>query len=71
MPFGFKVCRDAQAEYKMEQAFKRLQQDWETRLLELERFTLTPGGLTQTQRPVLEAVSESCLDAPHIIIGET
>lgn len=74
----FQVCRDAQAEYKMEQAFARLQQHWEARLLQLERFTLTPRGLTQTERPALEAVSDnqtatqqSCLDAPHIIIGET
>lgn len=84
MPFAYdafllrQVCSDAQAEYKMEQAFERLQQDWEARLLQLERFTLTPLDLTQTERAALEAGSDdqtatqqSCLDAPHVIIGET
>lgn len=79
------VCRDALAEYNMEQTFRKLQQDWEMRLLLLERFTPlawqhceTPRGSTQTKRPAVDEVSdhqpgreESCLDATYIVSGET
>lgn len=66
----------------MEQTFRKLQQDWEMRLLQLESFTPLawqhcemPHDSTQ---PAVDEVpghqpgrQESCLDATYIISGET
>lgn len=78
------MCKDAQAEYNMEQTFEKLQRAWETRLLQVEQFTLpawqhreTPRGLTQTERPAVGAVpdhqpggQQSCLEEAYIISGD-
>lgn len=69
------VCRDAQVEYNIELAFEKLQQDWEARLLQLERFP--QPSPRQTARPTADTVSDhqtvtqtSCLNATYIIAGE-
>ncbi|KAI4796219.1 hypothetical protein KUCAC02_027892 [Chaenocephalus aceratus] len=42
------ICRDAQAEYNMEQNFIKLQQEWKPRLFQLDKFTLP---VWQHQKP--------------------
>lgn len=79
------VCRDAQAESNMEQTFQKLQQGWEARLFQLDKFTLPvwqhcepQHGLMETEKPTEGTVSNlqtssqhSCNDARFTIIGET
>ncbi|XP_045902961.1 dynein heavy chain domain-containing protein 1 isoform X2 [Micropterus dolomieu] len=77
-----KICRDAQAEWNMEQTFQKLRQGWEARLFQLDKFTLpfwqhceTQLGL-ETEKPREGIVSNlqtagqnSSNDARFTIIG--
>ncbi|XP_076585176.1 dynein heavy chain domain-containing protein 1 [Chaetodon auriga] len=78
-----KTCKDAQAECHMEQNFQKLQQGWEARLFQLDKFTLpvkqrcqSQHGLTETEKPTGGTVSNlqtasqhSCDDAAFTVIG--
>ncbi|KAK1887007.1 Dynein heavy chain domain containing protein 1 [Dissostichus eleginoides] len=78
-----KICRDAQAEYNMEQNFIRLQQEWKTRLFQLDKFTLPVWQhlkpqhvLPETKKPTEGTVSKlqtanqhTCNDPRLMVIG--
>ncbi|XP_034543495.1 dynein heavy chain domain-containing protein 1 [Notolabrus celidotus] len=78
-----KICRAAQAESNMEQTFLRLQQGWEARVFQLDRFSLPVWqqceqhhGLTEKGKPrdgpsleMESAGRPSCDDARFIIPG--
>nr|XP_046228919.1 dynein heavy chain domain-containing protein 1 [Scatophagus argus] len=78
-----KICRDAQAEYNMEQTFQKLHQGWEASLFQLDKFTLPvwqhcepQRELTQTENPaegnvlnVQTSSKYSCDDARFTITG--
>ncbi|XP_070683759.1 dynein heavy chain domain-containing protein 1 [Pempheris klunzingeri] len=78
-----KICKDAQAEHKMEQALQKLRQGWEARLFQLDIFSLPAWqhcelehGLTVTEKPTegtvsnLQAASQhSCNDVRFRVTG--
>ncbi|KAK1886371.1 Dynein heavy chain domain containing protein 1 [Dissostichus eleginoides] len=78
-----KICRDAQAEYNMEQNFMKLQQEWKARLFQLDKFTLPVWQhlkpqhvLPETKKPTEGTVSKlqtanqhTCNDPRLIVIG--
>ncbi|XP_040002556.1 dynein heavy chain domain-containing protein 1 isoform X2 [Xiphias gladius] len=78
-----KICRDAQAEYNIEETFQKLQQGWKARLFHLDKFTCPvwhhcelQRGLTGTEKPTGDtalnlqtACQHSCNDARLTIIG--
>ncbi|XP_036951826.1 dynein heavy chain domain-containing protein 1-like isoform X4 [Acanthopagrus latus] len=75
-----KICGDAEAECNLEQTFHKLQQGWEARIFQLEKFT-PPAcepqqGLAETEKPTEGNVSNiqmasqhSCRDARFTITG--
>ncbi|XP_034083294.1 dynein heavy chain domain-containing protein 1-like, partial [Gymnodraco acuticeps] len=78
-----KICRDAQAEYNMEQNFIKLQQEWKPRLFQLDKFTLPVWQhqkpqyvLPETKKPTEGIVSKlqtanqhTCNDPRLLVIG--
>lgn len=83
--FLCQMCMDAQAERNMEKTFQKMQQEWEARLFQLDKFTLPvwqhcepQHGLTETEKPTKGTVSDnqtggqhSCIDAGFTITGRT
>ncbi|XP_067441454.1 dynein heavy chain domain-containing protein 1 isoform X1 [Thunnus thynnus] len=75
-----KICRDAQAECDMEQAFQRLQQEWKARLFQLDKFRVPVRQYCEqqhglTERPTAGTISnsqtasqKSCNDVRFIVI---
>ena len=79
------ICGDAQAEYDMEETFKKLQRGWKAKLFQLDRFTHSgyqcyrpQHGLTEAGNPTdglivsrLQTAGRcSCDEITFTIIGE-
>lgn len=56
----------------MEEAFRKLQQEWEARLFQLDKFTVSVWhGLALTQKPSDDAVSNHQTASQHSSGGAT
>ncbi|XP_071386131.1 dynein heavy chain domain-containing protein 1 [Centroberyx affinis] len=73
-----KICREAKAEWDMEQNFRKLQQEWEARLFRLDKFTVSvwqhdesQHGSVHTQKPSPDTVSNHQTASQHSCDGAT
>ncbi|XP_029900968.1 dynein heavy chain domain-containing protein 1 [Myripristis murdjan] len=67
-----KMCREAEAERDMEEAFRKLQQEWEARLFQLDKFTVSVWhGSALTQKPSDDTVSNHQTASQHSSGGAT